>query len=61
MLVIVFITVHEDAFPMKEITEAEVLSAIKENPMICTRALVKKLRPEEFRDTEAYKGYLCAL
>ncbi len=46
---------------MKDITESEVLAAIKENPMICTRALVKKLRPDEFRDAEAYKGYLCAL
>ena len=46
---------------MIEITEDEVLSAIRENPMICTRALVKKLRPEEFRDQEAYKEYLCAL
>lgn len=46
---------------MKEIIEDEVLSVIRENPMICTRALVKKLRPEEFRDQEAYKEYLCAL
>ena len=46
---------------MKVITEDEVLSAIRENPMICTRALVKKLRPEEFKNQEAYKEYLCAL
>ena len=46
---------------MQEITEKEVLSVIGENPMICTRMIVKKLRPEEFNDTEAYKGYLYAL
>ena len=54
-------TLYGGVISMKEITEDEVLSAIRENPMICTRALVKKLRPEEFRDLEAYKGYLCAL
>ena len=46
---------------MLEITEKEVLSVIGENPMICTRMIVKKLRPDEFKDVEAYKGYLCAL
>ena len=46
---------------MQEITEKEVLSVIGENPMICTRMIVKKLRPDEFKDVEAYKGYLCAL
>ena len=46
---------------MQEITEKEVLSVIGENPKVCTRMIVKKLRPEEFKDVEAYKGYLCAL
>lgn len=46
---------------MRDITQEEVLEVIRENPMICTRAIVKKLRPEEFRDPECYKGYLCAL
>ena len=46
---------------MQEITEKEVLSVIGENPMICTRMIVKKLRPEEFKDVEKYKEYLCAL
>ena len=46
---------------MKPITEDELLQTIRENPMICTRAIVKKLRPDEFRDLEAYREYTCAL
>ena len=42
---------------MKEITEEELLKTIEENPMICTRAIIKKLRPEEFKDNATYLAY----
>ncbi len=47
-----------DDYTMKPITEEELLETIKENPMICTRAIVKRLRPDEFHDQDAYKDYL---
>ena len=40
------------------ITEEELLATIRENPMICTRAIVKKLRPDEFRDQAMYREHL---
>jgi len=43
---------------MEPITDEEVLSVIRENPMICTRAIVKKLRPEEFKDNKTYLAYV---
>lgn len=43
---------------MNSITEEELLKTIEENPMICTRAIVKKLRPEEFKDNAAYLEYV---
>ena len=43
---------------MQPITRDELLSVIADNPMICTRAIVKKLRPTEFRDLECYREYL---
>ncbi|MBE6518519.1 MAG: hypothetical protein E7Z70_03115 [Thermoplasmata archaeon] len=43
---------------MKPITQEELLATIEENPMICTRAIVKKLRPEEFHDADAYVKYV---
>jgi hypothetical protein len=46
---------------MDEITESELLDVIRENPMICTRAIVKNLRPEDFRDPELYKAHLDSL
>ncbi len=46
---------------MRQISESEILSVISENPMICTRAIVKELRPDEFRDQEAYREHLGSL
>ena len=46
---------------MQEITESELLQVIKDNPMICTRAIVKKLRPEEFNNVDAYTAYVESL
>ena len=46
---------------MDEITESELLAVIKENPMICTRAIVKKLRPEDFKDPDLYKAHVDSL
>jgi len=43
---------------MNPITDEEVLRVIRENPMICTRAIVKKLRPEEFKDNDTYLKYV---
>ena len=43
---------------MQPITEEELLDTIRENPMICTRAIVKRLRPEDFKDQDLYKQYL---
>ena len=43
---------------MEPITDEEVLTVIRENPMICTRAIVKKLRPEEFKDNKTYLEYV---
>ncbi|MBP5685684.1 MAG: hypothetical protein J6W72_04575, partial [Candidatus Methanomethylophilaceae archaeon] len=43
---------------MNPITDEEVLGVIRENPMICTRAIVKKLRPEEFKDNKTYLEYI---
>ena len=43
---------------MNSITEEELLKTIEENPMICTRAIVKKLRPEEFKDNATYLEYV---
>ena len=43
---------------MERITEEELLKTIEENPMICTRAIVKKLRPEEFKDNATYLEYV---
>ncbi len=43
---------------MKPITDEEVLTVIRENPMICTRAIVKRLRPEEFKDNKTYLEYI---
>ncbi|MBO6084441.1 MAG: hypothetical protein J6U12_00935 [Candidatus Methanomethylophilaceae archaeon] len=43
---------------MNPITDEEVLGVIRENPMICTRAIVKKLRPEEFKDNDTYLKYV---
>ena len=43
---------------MDPISEKELLSVIKENPMICTRAIVKKLRPDDFHDQDKYREYL---
>ncbi len=46
---------------MDEITESELLAVIGENPMICTRAIVKKLRPEDFKDPDLYKAHVDSL
>ena len=46
---------------MQEITEEELLAVIRENPMICTRAIVKRLRPEEFKDNATYLEYVKSL
>jgi len=46
---------------MQPITEEEILQVIGENPMICTRSIVKKLRPEEFRDNDCYREYLAQI
>lgn len=43
---------------MEPITDEEVLAVIRENPMICTRAIVKRLRPEEFKDNKTYLEYI---
>jgi len=43
---------------MQPITREELLQVISENPMIYTRAIVKKLRPTEFHDLESYRLYL---
>ncbi|MBR4245331.1 MAG: hypothetical protein IKQ14_08090 [Candidatus Methanomethylophilaceae archaeon] len=43
---------------MEPITDEEVLTVIRENPMICTRAIVKRLRPEEFKDNKTYLEYI---
>ncbi|MBO4798906.1 MAG: hypothetical protein J5494_09100 [Candidatus Methanomethylophilaceae archaeon] len=43
---------------MNPIGEEELLQVIRENPMICTRAIVKRLRPEEFRDPAMYREHL---
>ena len=43
---------------MEQITEEELLEVIRSNPMICTRAIVKKLRPEEFKDNTTYLAYV---
>ena len=43
---------------MKPITDEEVLTVIRENPMICTHAIVKRLRPEEFKDNKTYLEYI---
>ncbi|MBE6522723.1 MAG: hypothetical protein E7Z62_06335 [Thermoplasmata archaeon] len=43
---------------MNPITDEEVLTVIRENPMICTRAIVKRLRPEEFKDNKTYLEYI---
>ena len=31
---------------------------LRDNPMICTRAIIKKLRPEEFKDNATYLEYV---
>ena len=43
---------------MEPITDEEVLTVIRENPMICTRAIVKRLRPEEFKNNKTYLEYI---
>ena len=43
---------------MQPISKEELLNVISENPMICTRAIVKKLRPEDFKDQNEYRQYL---
>ncbi len=43
---------------MEPITEEELLKVIGEHPMICTRAIVKNLRPEEFKDNATYLEYV---
>ncbi len=43
---------------MDPISKEELLSVIGDNPMICTRAIVKNLRPEEFRDVQSYLAYV---
>ena len=43
---------------MEPITDEVVLTVIRENPMICTRAIVKRLRPEEFKDNKTYLEYI---
>ena len=43
---------------MNPITDEELLSVIKENPMICTRGIVKNLRPDEYKDPDVYKEYM---
>jgi len=43
---------------MQPITCDELLRVIGDNPMICTRSIIKKLRPTEFQDAEAYRSYL---
>jgi len=43
---------------MEPITRDEIIEAVGQNPMICTRALVKKLRPEDFKDPELYKQHV---
>ena len=43
---------------MEPITDEEVLTVIRENPMICTRAIVKRLRPEELKDNKTYLEYI---
>lgn len=46
---------------MNEITREELLKTIEENPMICTRAIVKRLRPEEFKDNKTYLEYVAEI
>ncbi|AGI48471.1 hypothetical protein TALC_01500 [Thermoplasmatales archaeon BRNA1] len=45
------------------ITENEVLEVLRENPMICTRAMIKKLRPDDFEHGtgDAYRAHLDSL
>ena len=46
---------------MNDITKEELLRTIEENPMICTRAIVKRLRPEEFKDNKTYLEYVAEI
>ncbi len=55
-----YISIHVGG-TMQPITREELLDVIADNPMICTRAIVKKLRPTEFHDPECYRMYLDGL
>ncbi len=46
---------------MQQITEEELLGVVRENPMICTRAIIKKLCPEEFKDNPTYLEYIASV
>ena len=46
---------------MEPITEKELLDVIRDNPMICTRSIIKKLRPEEFKDNAKYLEYVASV
>jgi len=43
---------------MDAITKEELIEVIGKNPMICTRAIVKNLRPTDFKDPELYKQHV---
>lgn len=55
-----YISIHVEGI-MQPITREELLDVIAVNPMICTRAIVKKLRPTEFHDPKCYRMYLDGL
>ncbi len=46
---------------MADISKQELLDTIAANPMICTRSIIKKLRPEDFDNGERYKAELDAV
>ncbi|MBR2255047.1 MAG: hypothetical protein IJ856_04435 [Candidatus Methanomethylophilaceae archaeon] len=46
---------------MTPITRSEILGVISENPMICTRSIIKRLRPEAMSDPAAYQEELHAV
>ena len=40
---------------MEPISRSELLEVISANPMICTRSIVKRLRPEVMADPDSYR------
>ena len=46
---------------MKPITKQEIIDTISAHPMICTRAIIKALRPEEFKDQNLYLEYIAQI